>query len=170
MRKALALLSLTLTATTASAGDGWEFLSSSGYGAFLGYGAYRSFHSGKEEGTRYLDSWLSSTLLCEGLKRATRVPRPHTGEHDSFPSGHATAAFAIATFEAEMHPKEAMWWYAGAALIGQSRVELGRHRERDVVAGALLGYFVSKAELRSKGFLIQPTAKGGILLGLHLRY
>jgi undecaprenyl-diphosphatase len=57
----------------------------------------------------------------------------------SFPSGHATTAFAAAVLLALWHPRFA-WVFLGlAGLVGLSRVLLGSHFPSDVVAGAILG-------------------------------
>lgn len=168
-KSCLAVATLALSGASFASGSD-DFLSGTGYKLFLAYGAFHSFQTSKEEGTRSLDSLLTAGLIAEGLKRTTNVERPDHSDRQSFPSGHATAAFAIAAFVAENHPKEAPFWYAGAALIAQSRVNLHRHRETDVLAGALLGYFVSTSELRSKGFLIQPTPSGATVLGISVRF
>ena len=97
----------------------------------------------------------------------THVRRPDSTAHDSFPSGHATAAFAVATMESEFHPREAPLWYAGAAAIADSRVVLHRHRWSDVVAGAALGFGTAKWELSQRhGFLIRPWLSDGNSVGI----
>jgi membrane-associated phospholipid phosphatase len=112
---------------------------------------------GREHFFRAIEALGFTLAATEGLKRATRVPRPGTGEHDSFPSAHASAAFAIATMQATFHPREAPFWYAGAALIADSRLALHRHREMDVLAGAALGFLTARAELSSKrGWVVSP--------------
>ncbi len=70
----------------------------------------------------------------------------HTGHLDSadkysMPSGHTTAAFAIATALTLRYPKPYVYIpaYAWAAFVGYGRVYLGLHYPSDVVAGALLG-------------------------------
>ena len=68
-------------------------------------------------------------------------------KRNSFPSGHATAAFAVATVQSRYHPEQAPWWYLGATAISISRVSLHRHYVHDVVAGAALGYFTARATL-----------------------
>ncbi len=160
---------VTLT-TTSLADSTAEFLSGNGFKLFLAYGTYHAFQSSKEEGTRALDTLLTTGLFTEGLKKVTRVERPDHTDHESFPSGHATAAFAIASIESEYHPKEAALWYLGAGLIAQSRVDLGRHHTTDILAGAAIGYFGAKAEVRSKGFIIQPTPSGATVLGISIRF
>jgi undecaprenyl-diphosphatase len=59
--------------------------------------------------------------------------------YQSFPSGHATTAFALATVIGFISPR---WFYPGlalAAVIGISRISMGVHYPSDVVAGAILG-------------------------------
>ena len=57
----------------------------------------------------------------------------------SFPSGHATTAFALATLLTLWYPKWAAAWLGLAALVGWSRIALGPHFPSDVLAGGLLG-------------------------------
>jgi PAP2 superfamily len=112
---------------------------------------------GTQHSMRTADSLLTSTLLAEALKRITREKRPDSSDRTSFPSGHATAAFAVATMESHYHPNQALLWYGGAMLIGASRVQLNRHRWHDVAAGAAIGYFTSRFELsRPRGLLLAP--------------
>ncbi|MEI7578029.1 MAG: phosphatase PAP2 family protein [Armatimonadota bacterium] len=133
--------------------------------------AIQGGENGREFSLRTLDSLLTATLLSEGLKRLTRVPRPDTGTPDSFPSGHATAAFAVATIAAERDPRAAPFWYAGAFAIAQSRVKLNRHRETDVLAGALLGLAVGRIELASpSGLLFRVNNDGSKSVGFGLRF
>ncbi len=70
----------------------------------------------------------------------------HTGHLDSadkysMPSGHTTAAFAIATALTLRYPKPYVYVpaYAWAAFVGYGRMYLGLHYPSDVLAGALLG-------------------------------
>lgn len=63
----------------------------------------------------------------------------------SFPSGHATTAFAAAGVVALMHPRLRAPALALAALVALSRVYLGVHHPSDVAAGALLGLALAVA-------------------------
>ncbi|MEO8575905.1 MAG: phosphatase PAP2 family protein [Gemmatimonadales bacterium] len=71
----------------------------------------------------------------------------HDDEYRSFPSGHATAAFAFASI---VTSETSRWWpdskwvigpivYGGAALTGVSRIYNNAHWASDVVAGAAIG-------------------------------
>ncbi|PIY68809.1 phosphatase PAP2 family protein [Candidatus Roizmanbacteria bacterium CG_4_10_14_0_8_um_filter_39_9] len=66
----------------------------------------------------------------------------------SFPSGHATSAFAAATILSAYDKKRAWIYYAGAVLISYSRIYLYCHYLLDVVAGALIGYLISSLVLK----------------------
>ena len=113
--------------------------------------------AGKTHSLRALDALTSSVLISEGMKSLVQEKRPDSNEHDSFPSGHATGAFAIATVESAFHPKQAIYWFTGASLISASRVTLHRHTVGDVLAGAALGYGVGRWELSSRrGLLLLP--------------
>jgi undecaprenyl-diphosphatase len=84
-------------------------------------------------------------LLCrdrpfEALDNVKVRERPSPGD-PSFPSGHASQAFAIATFLSMRHPQAAVmipsFLWAGA--VGYARVYLGYHYPSDVLGGMVLG-------------------------------
>jgi len=162
------LFSMTLlVAGTSARADSFRdrearFASSPGLGlilvAGLGSSLLQDGEEGKNHTLRTLDSVVTSGLLTEGLKRVVRERRPdNPNERDSFPSNHATLSFAVATMQSHYHPKQAPLWYLGAALVSESRVKLNRHRWHDVAAGAALGYFTARYELKQKrGLLLAP--------------
>lgn len=111
------------------------------------------------------DCTVSAVAVTEILKRVVGEKRPDSEERDSFPSGHATAAFAMATARAQIIPGHAYLWYIGATAISASRLIMHRHHWQDVVAGAAIGYLVARVELsQPRGllahpFILQPTRK-----------
>lgn len=114
-------------------------------------------HNGKNHSLRVLDALGTSVLLSEGLKNLVREKRPDSNAHDSFPSGHATAAFSVAAVEAGLHPRQAPLWYLGATLISYSRVRLHRHTVGDVLVGAALGIGTARVEMsQPRGLLLSP--------------
>lgn len=58
----------------------------------------------------------------------------------SFPSGHATIAFAMACVLSTYEPKWKYWFYALAICISLSRIVVGVHYPLDVIGGAVLGW------------------------------
>ncbi|NQT27848.1 phosphatase PAP2 family protein [candidate division KSB1 bacterium] len=57
----------------------------------------------------------------------------------SFPSGHAAAAFIMATVLRHFYPQFGIPFYLGASTIGVSRVYNGVHYPSDVLFGCALG-------------------------------
>lgn len=85
-------------------------------------------------------------------------PRP-SGHDGGFPSGHATAACALAYLLTERMPALSPLWYAIAALIAWSRVEAGAHYPYQIVAGAILGFGIAIFFHRSLPRLGLPAAE-----------
>lgn len=78
------------------------------------------------------------------------------GKYHSFPSGHATAAFAAA---AAVTAETSAWWpksiwyvgpvmYGGASLVGVARMYDNRHWASDVIMGAAIGTFAGTKVVR----------------------
>ena len=85
------------------------------------------------------------------------VRLPATG---SFPSGHATVAFACATVLALAVPRLAPPLFALAALVAWSRVYVGVHYPLDVLAGALLGVALGFAVVGAARVLRRAAVPG----------
>ena len=85
-----------------------------------------------------------SHLLVQALKRMVNRERPDATalircpDRFSFPSGHATAALAVALSYALAWPGLAPLLVPAAVLIGWSRVALGVHYPGDVLIGQLI--------------------------------
>lgn len=107
-----------------------------------------------------------------GANRGAYHFSPFSGS-DSFPSGHTTEAFTLATVIAEHY--HSIWidvgCYGIASAVGYARLDLNYHWASDVLAGAALGTFVGHVVVhvnRSRwGMTVQPvigpTMKGAQL-------
>lgn len=105
-----------------------------------------------------------AALLANGLKHLIGRPRPkfvHSGDWqmsltwasglDSFPSGHTTASFAVATVLAKRFPLFGPLGIAIALFVALSRILRGSHFPTDVLGGAVIGIlsgFIATAPLR----------------------
>lgn len=84
---------------------------------------------------------ISYVLVEFILKPLIARPRPTNLLSDfSFPSGHATIAFAMAVVLSAYEPKFRWLFYALAVCISFSRIYIGVHYPLDVLSGALLGW------------------------------
>ena len=80
---------------------------------------------------------LKRSILRERPRAVSSVAFP-TPDAFSFPSGHATAAMAVAYVYAAAYPAYALPLLTVAAAVGFSRVRLGVHYPGDVLVGQAL--------------------------------
>lgn len=103
-------------------------------------------------------TWAGKTLLGRARpwagEGAGRFVGPSLeGAYHSFPSGHTSAAFALATVLADRYPRWAPLWYAAAVGVGLSRIYTEAHWPTDVVAGAAVGHLAARAALAGRPWL-----------------
>ena len=78
------------------------------------------------------------------LKKVVNEERSDCLDNKSFPSGHASMAFAAARSIDKEFRKESIWipivGYTAATTVGVERVVNDKHHWYDVAVGAVLGY------------------------------
>lgn len=108
---------------------------------------------------------ITSWVLAEGvIKPWIAKPRPyaigpwgyaiivdHGVRGYSFPSSHATFAFALAVVLSAKEPRYRYMIFAVATMISLSRIYLGVHFPIDVLAGAVLGWAIGKSAVVFSG-------------------
>ncbi len=84
---------------------------------------------------------LRPVLYFEGSHELRLIEGVTQLQTESFPSGHTTAAFSVATFLALLLPgKKWHWLFAiAAASVGYTRLYLSQHFITDVFTGMLIG-------------------------------
>lgn len=101
-----------------------------------------------------LSAVLSRFVATELIRYFYNRPRPfeilegisqliyHNGG-GSFPSGHASLAFAVATATAFYYPKTSILFFLAAISVGVARVAAGVHWPSDILGGALIGVIMA---------------------------
>jgi membrane-associated phospholipid phosphatase len=99
---------------------------------------------------------VSQAVIVNGfytfiLKTAVRRERPDGSNNLSFPSGHASNAFAIASVMARHYHKLAVPAYAFGTFVAVSRMAAEKHHFSDIVAGSGLGVSIGHVVVRRNG-------------------
>lgn len=137
------------------------------WGSFVVLGGFYvgglAAHDEKARGVFYdglAASFIASIMITPTIKYVTGRSRPNAemGSSDfhpfnggaSFPSGHVTQAFAVASVVATEYKRPWVQFvcYGTASLVGYARMLHGAHWASDVVAGALIGTGVGQAVAR----------------------
>lgn len=111
------------------------------FAAFLGYGLIAGETAAVEKSLLMLRATLYTGLLTTGIKEMHLEERPrHDGDLNSFPSGHASNAFAFAGVAYRNHG-----WAGGipafamAGFVSFSRMNDNAHYLHDVLFGGTIG-------------------------------
>jgi membrane-associated phospholipid phosphatase len=140
--------------------------------------------------SRVAQDGLIATVLAAGvvtptLKATFGRNRPANGDHTwdffdaqpSFPSGHTTQAFALATVVAQHYDQR---WvkiiaYGTAGLVGYARMNHDAHYASDVLAGSLIGitigrFIVARNNERRQLDAVPIFSGKSPGVGLHVRF
>jgi undecaprenyl-diphosphatase len=114
-------------------------------------------------GFHFLLAHALAGLFTQILKHSLGRPRPlHMNKgpweigpslvsgYDSFPSGHSSSSFAVATVLAFYFPTVKILWFGLAAFVAMCRVPTGYHFPTDVLGGLLLGVGTGLAVVYTK--------------------
>lgn len=102
-----------------------------------------------ETTVKYLTGRARPSYYATGIEAEPTFKGPFSKgvSNSSFPSGHATVAFAAATVYA-MEYRKTVWVpilaYSAATLISASRITENKHWITDVFVGAVLGYITGR--------------------------
>ena len=88
---------------------------------------------------------VTNVVVTEGMKRGFGRKRPNGSCCKSFPSGHTSHSFTIATIVNELYGDQiGIAAYCLAALVAASRINDNKHYLSDVIFGAGLGTAVGR--------------------------
>ncbi|MGE0452694.1 MAG: phosphatase PAP2 family protein [Vicinamibacteria bacterium] len=165
----------------ASTAGGFRVMAPATLGLFL---AGRFSH---DSGFRAFSYDAGQAMIVTGvytgiLKKAAGRPRPDASDTLSFPSGHASTAFTLATV-ADRHYgwKVGVPSYLAAGAIALSRISNDKHYLTDVLAGATIGVISARTVVRVNGetpgrqrrFALGPVTDpqgGGVGVGASLSW
>ena len=156
-----------ISSWTAPLGSGYGFAIS---GGLLATGLVFHHENLRDTGREAIEAGLLAIAIDQVMKRAFgreriadsggRTVFVPGSSHDSFPSGHTTEAFAVASVIAT----RSKGWeipviaYAAAALVAMDRINTRDHFASDVVAGAFLGTTIGRFIVKHHG-----DEKAGVL-------
>lgn len=162
------------------------------FAATWGYAELIDSNAGKSEAWNMVESAGLSFVSAYALKYAIRRQRPYQTTSanqwfkggDSFPSEHATAAFAIGTVLAESGNPQYRWirrvlGYGIGAFTAYQRLKHNAHWLSDTVAGAALGmataHFVMNRSAQRQdgdedGSVSLAPVRGGVMIAYSAQF
>jgi membrane-associated phospholipid phosphatase len=156
-------------------GEGWGSTVSTSGGLWSSVFVAGMFTAGRvSKHTRFravtydwLDASMMNVVYFQSLKFIVGRERPNGSNNQSFPSGHTSNAFALATVtERHYGWKVGVPAYLLAGLVGAARMKEDAHYFSDVVAGATLGYIVGRTVVRVNNRPLEDGAHKGAFLNL----
>ncbi len=160
-------------------GDGWFVIPSQ----FLlyGYGCLSDDKKARKIALETIESFSVVGITVTGIKMLTGRHRPYdtddpdvwdgpsiSRDHTSFPSGHSSVAFTLATVLAENfrdQPAVGIITYTLAAGTSFARVYKNKHWVSDVFVGAVIGHLITKKivalhNASETNIVIAPSLRG----------
>ena len=124
-------------------------------GTFYLLGREKNNARARETGLLSAEALIDSLIVGSALKGITQRARPMEGRErseffdggNSFPSGHSTQAWAVATIvasEYKDHRSVQIAAFASAGAVSFARVAEHKHYLSDVIAGSALGWGIGK--------------------------
>ncbi len=132
----------------ASSCDGWFWFTIPFFASLYFYDQNRLL------ATLIWDLWLGvllTAIVSTAIKAIIRRDRPPVNPNDrifigpdihSFPSGHTSRAFFLASFALLVNPLLGILALLWACGVGFARIALGRHYPTDILGGILVGSFI----------------------------
>lgn len=139
-------------------------------GAFYFIGRATDNDRARETGLLSAEAFIDSGIVAQVLKYAADRPRPNFDNGRgtffnggvSFPSGHATSAWSVATviaYEYWDHPAIRYGAFAAAAMVAMSRYSGRNHFLSDVFVGSAIGFYTGRYVYHAHH--VDPSAPGG---------
>jgi membrane-associated phospholipid phosphatase len=138
-------------------------------GGFYFLGREKNNARARETGLLSAEALVDSLIVGSALKGITQRARPMTGRErseffdggNSFPSGHSTQAWAVATVianEYKDHRAVQIAAYGTAAGVSFARFAEHRHYISDVVAGSAIGWGIGRYVYHKRHRELSDTA------------
>lgn len=152
----------SLPAISRNVSQGGAFYTAGGIAAgFYLVGRATNNQRAKETGLLAAEALINSGIVAQGLKFATQRPRPNEDNNrgrffkggNSFPSGHATSIWSVATviaYEYKDRPLIRYGAFAAATAISLSRYSGRNHFLSDVLVGSAIGFGIGRFVYRTR--------------------
>ena len=113
-------------------------------------------------GLYVFEAFLTTQLITHAIKNTVHRTRPSGQNNLSFPSGHTSGMFTVASvLDKRYGNKVGIPSYLIAGFVGISRIKLQKHFPTDVIAGAALGIIIGRSFVpsnnKNKTFAVLPA-------------